>query len=224
MKITQLSVSITDHASALARVAAMPGPGQMPIKEVIDRIITLNDGLRRFWSNATGWASLEAAQLLSKSRLDWQVSLSRCLKVWAGKSSAEDVAGRLILAWANLGSLVEGSLKLFLSVWYDTYKADVEAIKRKGKLQDPDGLQLEPLRQFFKKRIWDDTLDMVVHRIQQRRNAIHAFKDRDIGTHEDFVTDVSAYLNLVRYINYRLPYPDEMYIPLETYRSSFHEF
>ena len=40
-------------------------------------------------------------------------------------------------------------MKLFLSVWYESYKNDVEAIKRKGKLQDPDGLQLEPLRKFF---------------------------------------------------------------------------
>lgn len=107
-------------------------------------------------------------------------------------------------------------MKLFLSVWYKTYKSDVDAIKRKGKLQDPDGLQIEPLRLFFKKRIWDSTFDGFVQSIQKRRNAIHAFKDRNIGTKDEFVGNVRAYLNILRYINFRLPYPDDIYIPRET--------
>lgn len=226
MKITKITITqtITNHASAQAHIVAMPDPNSMSIEEVIDRIIILNDGLQRFWGNATGWASLEAAQLLTESRLDWQVSLSHCLKLWTSSSSTEDAAGRLILAWANLGSLVEGSLKLFLSVWYESYKTDVEAIKRNGKLREPDRLELELLRQFFKKCIWDDSLDGVVQRIQQRRNAIHAFADRDIGTHEELLADIRVYLQLLRYINFRLPYPDEIYIPQETHPDTPNEF
>ena len=225
MKITfsQTTVKVTNHRSVKADVASLPTPNAMSIEEVVKRIITLNDGLRQFWSNAHGWASLETAQLLDKSQLDWQVSLSECLMLWIRASSMECTAGQLILAWANLGSLIEGSLKLFLSVWYETYKVDVEAIKRKGKLQDPDGLQLEPLRQFFRKRIWDDSLDAIVQHIQHRRNAIHAFSDRDIGTHDEFVANVRNYLSLLRYINARLPYPDEMYVPQETHWQSLHK-
>jgi len=215
MKVS-ISAAITNHDSAQALVLEMPDPNNMSVDDVIERIIKLNDGLRIFWSGAKGWAPLEAAKLLNKSRLDRQVSLSRCLKLWITTSSLEVQDGNLILAWANLGSLIEGSMKLFLSVWYKTYKSDIDAIKRKGKLQDPDGLQLEPMRQFFKKRIWDGTLDGFIQIIQQRRNAIHAFKDRNIGTINEFFDNVRKYLNILRYINYRLPYPDIIYVPRET--------
>jgi hypothetical protein len=214
MKITDLSISITDHASA-QKYIALYDPKNMDVGEAVRRIVSLNDGLRNFWSNADGWAPIQAAQLLSRSRLDWQVSLSACLNLWLDKSSSINENGRLILGWANLGSLIEGSMKLFLSVWYEHYKNDVEAIKRNGKLQHPDGLQLEPLRQFFRKRIWDDIWDKWVEHIQHRRNAIHAYKDRDIGTHDEFLADIRTYLKFLRYINFRLPYPDDMYVPRE---------
>ena len=107
-------------------------------------------------------------------------------------------------------------MKLFLSVWYETYKDDEDyVVMRRGELQDPDRLQLEPMRQYFKKKIWDDTWDKWVQRVQQRRNAIHAYKDRDIGTHSELLDDIRKYLVFLRYINIRLPYPDEMYIPRE---------
>jgi len=217
MKVTSLTIitEITDHDSAQANVLEMPDPNNMSVDDVIECIIKLNDGLRQFWTSAKGWAPIEAANLLDKSRLDRQVSLSRCLKLWTATCSPEVQDGHLILAWANLGSLIEGSMKLFLSVWYKTYKFDIDAVTRKGKLQEPDGLQLEPLRQFFKKRIWDKTLDGFIQNIQKRRNAIHAFKHRNIGTKNEFFDNVRKYLIILRYINYRLPYPDDIYIPRE---------
>lgn len=211
-----ISTTVTNHDSVKAQVYRMPDPNNMSVDEVIERIIKLNEGLRKFWGRAEGWAPLEAAELLSKSRLDRQVSLSHCLKLWVTSANPEEEDGHLILAWANLVSLIEGSMKLFLSVWYKTYISDIDAIKRKGKLQDPDGLQLEPLRQFFIKRIWDETFDAHIQTIQQRRNAIHAFKDRNIGTKEEFSNNIRKYLNILRYINYRLPYPDNIYVPRET--------
>jgi hypothetical protein len=124
------------------------------------------------------------------------------------------------MAYANIGALVEGTLKLFLSVWYEDYTKDVEAIRRKGTLLGPDVATLELLRQFFKKRIWanlaSDNWDLWISRIQNRRNAIHAFKGRDIGTHEDIQIDIRSYLKLVRRINSQLPYPDDGYGVVET--------
>ncbi len=188
---------------------------EMSIEEVKDRIVKLNDGLRQFWTKADGWAPIESAQLLSKSRLDRQVSLSVCLKIWLSEPPPDDENGRLILAWTNLGSLVEGTMKLLLSVFYNNYKDDVEAIKNKGKLIDPDGLQLESMRKFFKKKIWGEEWDVWILHIQQRRNAIHAYKNRDIGTFNEFFDDVRRYLEFIRHINSRLPYPDYMYVPRE---------
>ena len=187
-------------------------------REIINNIVTLNEGLRQFWIKADGWAPIEAAQLLSKSRLDWQVSLSRCLKIWIKEPNPDDESGQLILAWALLGSLVEGTMKLFLSVYYTSYKHDIEAIKKKGDLIDPDSLLLEQMRQYFRKSIWlkeDDDWDSWILKIQQRRNAVHAFKNRDIGTFDEFFNDLRRYRQFLHYINDRLPYPGEIYKPRE---------
>ena len=174
--------------------------------------------MRQFWIKSDGWAPIDAAKLLSKSRLDWQVSLSRCLKNWIEEPNSDEESGQLILAWVLLGSLVEGTMKLFLSVYYADYKHDIEAIKKKGDLIDPDSLQLEEMRQYFRKSVWreeDGDWDSWILKIQQRRNAVHAFKNRDIGNFDDFFDDVRKYRKFLHYINDRLPDPDDLYKPRE---------
>ena len=140
------------------------------------------------------------------------------MKIWIVEPHPENESGHLILAWTNLGSLVEGTMKLFLSVYYHDYKNDIEAIKKKGNLIDPDSLGLDEMREFFKKRIWvkgDEDWDYWILKIQQRRNAVHAFKNRDIGTFDEFYSDIQRYLEFLHYINNRLPYPDDNYKPRE---------
>lgn len=177
----------------------------------VKNIISGNEQLASFWGNSHGWAPDSAADLMSKSRLDWQVSLSKTLLKWTFNEESYD--GELILAWSNLGALVEGSLKLFLSVYYEDYSGDVDKlINRKGKQVDPDALAIEKLKQFFKKKEllneqWFPYIDLV----QQRRNAIHAYKDRPLGDRHEFEAAVGQYLLLLRTINRMLPYPDEMY-------------
>ena len=182
--------------------------------ELCDRIEKLTTRMMDFWKSAHGWAPIEAAGLLSKSMLEWQASLSSSLRLWLCSSSDGD----LILAWANIGALVEGQMKLFLSVWYNDYSADSDAIRdQRGRLQDPDGSTIEPLRQFFVKRIWTVGSDwnLYVQLIQQRRNAIHAFKARDIGSFDEWKEELRWHLSFVRYINGSLPYPDGIYEPRE---------
>src|SRR5262249_49332910 len=148
----------------------------------------------KFWSKSHGWAPVEAAGLLSKSRLDWQVFLSETLYLWVKKPSHALTPGELILAWANLGSLLEGTLKTFLSVWYKDYAADVDNLKqadvfnkKKNKILEPDGLTLEPLRKYFKhKGLLSKESLALIELVQQRRNAIHAFKNKNIGTTKEF--------------------------------------
>lgn len=210
MKITSIvtSISRTDHLSAIDRVKTMPPSEALSIESVIQRIISLNQGIFIFWSQSDGWTSEDSAQILSRSRLDRQVSLSHCLKMWLQAPYDGAESGQIIMGWANLGSLLEGSLKLFLSVWHETYKLDIDAIKKKDKFQNPDGLQLEPLRIFFKKKIWDNEIDSWVQHIQIRRNAIHAYQDKEIGSLEELQTYMRKYLDILRYINFRLPYHD----------------
>ena len=106
-------------------------------------------------------------------------------------------------------------MKLFLSVHYQIYEADDAATFDKGKLQEPDRLKFETLRVFFRKKIWGDEFNPWVNQVQNNRNTIHAFKDKDIGSYADLLSNVRRYLFMLRYINYRLPYPDSEYLPHE---------
>ena len=80
----------------------------------------------------------------------------------------------------------------------------------------PDGLALEKLRTYCKvQKLLGVEGDALVELVQQRRNAIHAFKDRPIGDGFEFQKAMRSYLALLRTINGKLPYPDEMYEPRE---------
>ena len=174
---------------------------------IIMKIISTNVELASFLKNSPdGWVPTEVAELMSESRLDWQVELSKTLKLWNLKSLND---GKLILAWANLGALIEGTLKLLLVVYYIDYQQDSDRWKnRKGETLDPDGLALEKLKQFFKKKdiLTKEEIEYI-QLVQQRRNAIHAFKNRPIGTSEEYRSCVSRYYDLLLHIESRLPYP-----------------
>jgi hypothetical protein len=192
------------------------------INDIVGRIIKLNAGLYKFWSKSHGWAPIEAAGLLSKSRLDWQVSLSETLGIWTSRKKPL-TPGELILAWTNLGSLVEGTLKTFLSVWYKDYAADVDHLKlakvynhKKDQILEPEGLTLELLKRYFNhKELLSKPCLALVELVQQRRNAVHAFKDKKIGNTAEFHTALASYLDMLREVNLRLPYPDDIYAPSE---------
>jgi hypothetical protein len=149
----------------------------MPVGEVIERIETLNHNLAFFWRASAGWAPVEAAGLLSKSRLDWQVSLSTSLRLWVREPPDALSAGELILAWVNLGSLIEGTMKLLLSVYYKDYHADIDGLKASNAFHNkkqvpipPDALGLDVLRSYFEsKGLLDLESQAVVALTQQRR-------------------------------------------------------
>ena len=176
----------------------------------VNNIVLGNEKLTDFWSNADGWAPLEAAELLSKSRLDRQVSLSKSLLNWTFDADCSE--GDLILAWSNLGALVEGTIKLFLSVYYNDYSQDEEKFIRKGTQVDPDILTLENLLQFIRKRgLFSSEWYEFIQNVQYRRNAIHAYKDRPIGDRSEFHEYIEMYLLFMREVNNHLPYPENGY-------------
>ena len=180
--------------------------------ETVAAIAATNWRIAEFWKRAHGWASIEGAQLLSAARLDWQVELSHTLAKWLEPPAAATAHAELILAWANLGALVEGTMKWFLSVYYHNYQQSIGALRNKlGDVRAPDSLSLEPLRVFYKQHVWADKTDRwdswILH-IQQRRNAIHAFRDRDLGDHSEFIDDVSTYWDFLAELNARVPYPE----------------
>ncbi len=166
-----------------------------------------NTKVIRFWgTGAKGWAPKEAVEILSRSRLDRQSSLVSCLSKWIEPPSGLE-EGPLILAWANLGSVVEGVLKFFLSVWAEAYAK--HPVTKRGDVRDLDELSLEELRHFFKAKVWLESSnhwDEWIATVQQKRNAIHAYKHRDLGTHDDFLSAVVKYGQFVAAIDERIPW------------------
>jgi hypothetical protein len=177
-------------------------------EELCSRIAILTGCMMNFWADG-GWAQHDAAKLLDKSMLHWQASLAESLTRWIDATSDGD----LVLAWSNLGALVEGQLRLFLCVYYDDYRRDFDAIRKRDRLIDPDECKLERLRHYFVKRIWDAGTDWnpYVEMVQQRRNAIHAFQHREIGTFQEWTDALRLHLSFVRDTGGRLPYPDEQF-------------
>ncbi|WP_413576192.1 hypothetical protein ACLVWU_17555 [Bdellovibrio sp. HCB290] len=182
--------------------------------EVVKRIIRLNMELAKFWSNARGWAPQEAADMLEKSRLDWQVSLSHRLSDVLREHPKEESDAKLIESWLRLGVLVENSMKLGFVVFLRDYRNSKPEAYAANKLTDPDSLKFDKLRELFVEHLSTDPGDDEwLRKIQHQRNAIHAFKDRSVNDWRAYKEAVFYYLRFLRRLSERLPYPDEMYAP-----------
>lgn len=114
------------------------------------------------------------------------------------------------MAWANLGALVEGTLKLFCSVYLKDYlKSDRIKTDKKGKAKLPDIICLEELKVIMAKEAgfgleWFN----FVGDVQKYRNAIHAYQDRDLGGQQVFLGLIEKYYCFIKEVNLSLPYPD----------------
>jgi len=179
---------------------------------VVDKIVRVTEAQATFWSRAHGWAPTAAAGLLSKSRLDRQCSLARTLKDYAKRPLSNEEDARLILAYVTLRTLSEGTLKLFFSVWYSDYSADVDAIMKRGKRLDPDGAAFDPLIKLFEMKT-SGRWTRLLRRIQARGNAIHAFKDRPLGSFSELRATIKGYGDFLIDTDNRLPYPDADFAP-----------
>jgi len=195
----------------------------LPLTDVIAEIVRINAEIELNWKNSWEWAPDQTARLLDESRLDWLVSMSHTLGLWiVDEVPSNQFDGRLILAWANLGSLVEGTMKFFLSVYASNYSDTVNRNRadsifkklwdnHKGQPKEVDGLMLDVLREFFRNEIWigpnKSKWDAWVAHIRDRRNTIHAYRDRDLGTFEEFFEDVRTYLEFLAGMAGRLPPP-----------------
>ncbi|MGB7581391.1 MAG: hypothetical protein WBL85_02945 [Sedimentisphaerales bacterium] len=190
----------------------------MKPRDAIKYIIIVNEHIRDFWGNG-GWAPSSAAEMLSKSRLDWQVSLSKNLLRWLPVPDEDEHDGSLILAWVNLGALVEGTMMWFLCVFHENYSSN--PIKKKGKAVDPDELRFIALCRFFQDTVWikreKRQWGIFVDLVRERRNAIHAYKNRSIGSFKEFAKAVIKYRSFLLAHEGNVPYPDEYAYPHDIY-------
>ena len=197
----------------------------MELGQAIKDIIRINEHVSEFWGDG-GWAPPDAANMLSKSRLDWHVSLSRTLFKWCEVPQQDEHDGCLILAWANLGALVEGTMKWFLSVFYDDYSRS--PVANKGRMKEPDELSFWKLTEFFSMTVWtEDQRERwkpFADRVREKRNAIHAYQDRDIGDFDELQKAIITYRSFLLDLEGRVSYPDEQYgYPADIYEMQMRE-
>ncbi len=140
------------------------------LKATIVDIVCVNAFLNDFWGNC-GWTSGDAAKLLKESRLDRQFELSRTLAIWLEPPTEHDSEGRLILAWANLGTLVEGTMKWFLCVFANDC-ANAPELDRKGNRVELDDMWFANLCRYFVRQVGQTPeFGRLCTRIRKRRNA-----------------------------------------------------
>lgn len=173
----------------------------------IEGIVQVHRKIGVTWRDG-GWAPSEAAALLRKGNLDRLASLAATLAIWAQKPPAEQEEGRLVLGWANLGALVEGTMTWFVCVHADSYAVD-PLVNRNGEPIDPDDIWFAKLIELFKKQVldpaastrWGKWLDTV----RERRNAIHAYHPRDVGSFRELRRAIRAYAEFLTDLQSRIP-------------------
>ena len=165
------------------------------------------------WKDVHGIAPDNAAKKLDIAMLDWQSELTKTLKIWIDKG-LDMTVGELILARANLGAVVESWLRFFYCVFYDDY-INQPMKNKKGQILEPEkDMRFEDLKKFSTGILWDDENSkdyLWVDSIQKKRNAIHSFTYKDIGSPLDFLLDVDYLCEFVDMILNHLP-PVEDYI------------
>ncbi|MCA9252240.1 MAG: hypothetical protein KDA54_14035 [Phycisphaerales bacterium] len=186
----------------------------MDTRQCIEDIKAVHEHWESFWGDG-GWASGDAAELLTASRLDWLHSLAGCLSLWTEHGGEDSSPGKLILAWANLGALLEGSLMFFLSVFKHNVDETNETVEGQRAAARLERWTLEQLRTFYEEHVWIEPeraeLTDWILQVQRRRNAIHAYRDRELGTVREFRDDLIKYLKLIVNLEGRIPYPEEQY-------------
>ncbi|MBX9677527.1 MAG: hypothetical protein K2X38_02105 [Gemmataceae bacterium] len=184
----------------------------LDLDKAINEIIASNERIQTFWTKeASGWSPRETAELLESSRMDRLVSLSRSLRLWAEPCAEEDREGRLILAWANLGILVEGTMTWFLCVFESDYAKQPMKAKAGFDLR-PNRLRFEEMCRFFSEHVWIDSQraewDDWLANVRNFRNAVHAFNHRHIGDWNDWQDAVVRYHDFIGELDGRVPYPE----------------
>lgn len=178
----------------------------------IDKIVRVTAALNKFWSNCGGWAPDNAADLLQEARLDRQISFAHTLVDYIDPFPEEVREARIILGYATLRSMSEGAIKLFFSAFVEDYLNDSAAIIRRNNIVSPERIGFDDLIRLYIMK-GDSSFEDYLRRIQYRGNAIHHFRDRDIGCQNELILDIKKYKDFLLTVNSQLPYPDEVMDP-----------
>lgn len=172
-------------------------------------------GLKEFWGDGycKDWISDKAYEHLSAARLDRWLSMTYLMKEWFKESINEELTPSFqIIGWANLGVLLECSIKLFLVVYIEAYEEDNDAPRTKSNIINPEKLTLEQLRIFFSKKqivMKPDEWSKWILFVQNQRNAIHCFMDRNLADFKELEKNVKLYTIFLIHLYNSMPHPPD---------------
>lgn len=170
------------------------------------KLVQQTNNITLIWKDIYGIAPKDTAAKLNKAMLEWQLELTKTLELWIDKGLNMTV-GELILARANLGAVVESWLKFFYCVYYEDY-CKIPIKDRKGKIVEPEKMKFETLKKFSCEKLWGDEHSkeyLWVDSVQNKRNAIHSFQNRKIGSNQDLLDDIDLLYDFVDNIITHLP-------------------
>lgn len=180
--------------------------------EACEFIIGLSTKWAMFWPQSHGWAPPMVADLMNQSLMDRQLEMARSLKNWPKRRHEGYAEGELVLAWTNLGSVIEGALKIYMCVFYAEWLIDPDTPEKYGIKKTPDGgkngASFEDIIQFMeKKKIIELNGIIFIRDVQQQRNLIHPMKSGTVKGGEIFNTALTHAAELYDFVERRLPYP-----------------
>lgn len=176
-------------------------------RQKFDALRAKTNNVALIWHNVHGFADKDAALKMDKAMLTWLCELTDALKIWIDKGLTMST-GELILARTNLGAVVESWLKFFYCVYYNDYIKKPIFNKHTQRIKQPEEASFQELKEFSTEILWDskESIEYAwIDSVQYKRNAIHSFKYRDIGTVNDFLNDIESLCEFVDIILSRLP-------------------
>ena len=113
--------------------------------------------------------------------------------------------------FSDLGALVEGAMQLLLITFDEAYKKNTQARRdKKNRILDAEEIRFEDLRDFCNRNVWNPVPAVHSHIIafrnwnpyvsfvQNRRNAIHSIKRREIGSFDEWRKMLPVHLSFIR--------------------------
>lgn len=197
--------------------------------DIFDKIIIEVLETKSFCMNCDEFFPRIVFEELKITRINRVEGMINVLKLLNNNNMSEE---ELIISNTILGSIVECYLMFFYTIFYDNYKKDIEIIelkelKKEGKcynyryrkipkkklnspLRKPSEITLDILKVFSKSRLFNDfdsesKWSKWIEDIQYKRNSIHIFKDRNIGTQKEINQNIKVLLKFIIYINNHLP-------------------
>ncbi|MGE4518929.1 MAG: hypothetical protein AB7E04_05410 [Desulfobacteraceae bacterium] len=168
--------------------------------------IKLTKKMNDFWLNCRGWPPQSAYKLINEARLDRQLSFAKTLPEYSIKFSKDVEDAKIILGYATLRSMSESVIKLFFSVFIEDYYKEPLKNKKTDKEIKPKDIGFDNLIRIYLKH-GDSSYKDYLERVQFRGNAIHHFRDRNIGTQCELIEDIQIFLNFLLSVDSQLPYP-----------------